>query len=90
MKLFIEGKPSQLANRYPQIDPKTADSDLLELVQQHIKKERERVSLAILKCSEKIQGTLHLVSKDKYLPPHFRDFVRTVYQHETIPLSLLQ
>lgn len=59
-------------------------------MQQHIKKERERVSLAILKCSEKIQGTLHLVSKDKYLPRHFKDFVRTVYQREKIPLSLLQ
>jgi hypothetical protein len=88
--LFLEGKPSQVSKRYPHIDLRAADADLQELVQQHIRKERERVSLAILKCSETIHGTLHLVSKDKYLPPHFRDFVRTVYQQETIPLSRLE
>lgn len=30
--LFMEGKPSQVAKRYPYIDPKAADADLQELV----------------------------------------------------------
>jgi hypothetical protein len=48
------------------------------------------VSTALLKCAQKIQGTLHLISRDKYLPAHFREFVRAAYQQEGLPFSLHQ
>jgi hypothetical protein len=58
-------------------------------VERQISSEIDRISKSLLGCAEKIQGTLHLVSRDKYLPNHFREFVRAAYNQEPLNYSLL-
>lgn len=86
----VLGEPSEVGKRYSEIDAKAIEPDLLRLVEKHLRSEQERVSTALLKCAQKIQGTLHLISKDKYLPVHFREFVRAAYQQESLPFSHFQ
>jgi len=49
----------------------------------------DRIFKALHHCAERIQGTLHLVSRDKYLPNHFREFVRAAFNQEPLNYSLL-
>lgn len=83
-------EPSQLSKRYPQIDPKSIEAEVLRVADAHIAQEKERVAPVLLRCAQRIQSTLHLVAKDIYLPLHFREFVRAANQREPLPFSLLQ
>jgi hypothetical protein len=88
--LITHDQPSQLAKRYPQIDAKSIEGEVLQLSEAHIKQEKERLGPVLLRCAQCIQSTLHLMAKDIFLPQHFREFVRAANQRELLPFALLQ
>lgn len=50
----------------------------------HIKGEREKTAKILWGCARRISGTVELMDKKKYIPEHFKEFVKQASQKEGI------